>query len=201
MRGKPGELPVVARGLKTGQGIEIFFEIISPGLNRFDSGDRGDEDGGLQHGGGFDACGEARDGEDGDVVVLTEGDGGFAGLPGVGPGGEELLEAIEAEDFSGGAAGFEQAVGVEGETVSDFELDGGLVVAGGGDESEGEFGRKMELVLVEVGREVASVGEGAEAVGVEPEDEAGDEAVLHAAVDAAVEAGEDLGWVVVYLGE
>jgi len=96
-----------------------------------------DQRGGFEYGGGFDASGEAGDGEDGDVVFLAEGDGSFAGLPRVGFGRDELLQAIEAEDLAGGAAGFEEAVGVEGETVSDFELDGDLVVAGRGNESEG----------------------------------------------------------------
>jgi hypothetical protein len=98
-------------------------------------GGRGDQGGGFEQGGGFYSGGEAGDGEDGDVVVLTEGDGGVGGLFGVGFGGEERLEAFEAEDFAGGVAGFEEAVGVKGEAVVDVEVDGGFVVAGGGYEA------------------------------------------------------------------
>ncbi|MBB5337760.1 hypothetical protein HDF13_000093 [Edaphobacter lichenicola] len=41
-----------------------------------------------------------------------------------------MLEAVEAEEFAVEVAGFEEAVGVEGEAISDFELDRGLFVAG-----------------------------------------------------------------------
>ncbi|MBB5337761.1 hypothetical protein HDF13_000094 [Edaphobacter lichenicola] len=52
----------------------------------------------------------------------------------------------------------------------------------------------MKLVLVEVRRKMSGVGEGAEAVGFETEDEAGDESVLQAVVQAAIGTGEDVGW-------
>src|SRR5205823_2980258 len=83
-------------------------------------------------------------------------------------------------------AGFEETVGVEGEAVVDVELDGEFVVAGGGHETERERRGDVELVVVEEGWEVAGVGDGAGSVGVEAQDEAGDEAVLETVVQAAV---------------
>src|SRR5437868_9313218 len=164
-------------------------------------GGGGDQGGGFEEGGGFYSGGETGDGKDGDVVFLTEGDGGVGRLFGVGFGGEELLEAFDAEDFAGGVAGFGEAVGVEGEAVVDVELDGEFVVAGGGHETERERRGDVELVVVEEGWEVAGVGDGAGSVGVEAQDEAGDEAVLETVVQAAVEAGEDFGGLVEDLGE
>ena len=121
---------------------------------------------------------------------------------GVGFGGHESSQALEAVEFAGCCvAGFEKAVGVEGEAVVDVEVDGGLFVAGRGDQAKGKRRCEVELTLVEEGRKVAGVGEGAGAVGVDAEDEAGGEALLHAAVEAAVEAGEDVGWALEDVGE
>jgi hypothetical protein len=56
----------------------------------------------FEQGEGFDAGGEPGNGEDGDVVVLTEGDCGGGGLSGVRPSGDEPLQTFEAEEIAGG---------------------------------------------------------------------------------------------------
>src|ERR1700746_2756240 len=72
-------------------------------------GGGGDQGGGFEQGGGFYASGEAGDSEDGNVVFLAEGYGVVGGLLGVRLCGEELVEAVEAVEFAGGVAGFEEA--------------------------------------------------------------------------------------------
>ena len=68
--------------------------------------------------------------EDGDVVVLAKVDSGLGSLFGVGTGREESLQAFVAVEFAVLIAGFEYAVGVEGEPVALTELESGFFVAG-----------------------------------------------------------------------
>ena len=119
----------------------------------------GEEGGGKELGSGGDAGGEAGDGEDGDVVLLAEGEGGVDGLAGVGAVGDEVGETVEAEEIAFGGAGFEEAVCIEGEAVADGEGEGGSLEGCCGKDAEGQGGGEGELLCVKEGGEMAGGGE------------------------------------------
>ena len=58
------------------------------------------------------------EGEDGDVVVLAEEDCGFGGLLCIWPSSDQRSQTLEAEEFAGCVARFQQSVGIKSEPVA-----------------------------------------------------------------------------------
>ena len=73
-----------------------------------------------------------------------------------------------------------------------LELTSEFLVNGGGNDTQRECARKFKLLAIEEGRRVPRGCQGAAAIGVEPQSNAGGEAAVQATIQAAIEAGEDL---------
>ena len=71
-----------------------------------------------QRGCGLNAWGQAGEGNHRDVVVLPEGDCGFGGLLCIWPSSDQRSQTLEAEEFAGCVARFQQSVGIKSEPVA-----------------------------------------------------------------------------------
>ena len=120
------------------------------------------------------------EGEDGDVVFLAEFLGGFGDL--LGGLVADLAGSFESVEFALGVAGFEDAVGEEGEFVAGVELERFFGVFGGFGDAEGQAGFEGDFFAVAVGREVAGICNRESAIWGDVGAEAGDEDFL-ASVD------------------
>jgi len=103
------------------------------------------------------------------------------------------LRAVEAEEFALRVLGLDNSVGVEGEAAAGGEIEAGDGVAGVGLDAEGQCAGELDFIAVEVGREMAGVGDGDKAVGGDAGDESGGEAAAAAADEALVEIGKQFG--------
>ena len=116
---------------------------------------------------------QAGDGDDADVVFLTEGLDGVrefcCGLAGF----DKLLHAGEAEKLALRILRFGEAVGGEGEAVSWLELEAGDGEFGVVESAEGQGAFDGNGQSVQVGRQVTGVGESDGAVGGDAQGEAG----------------------------
>lgn len=131
-------------------------------------------------------------GEDGDVVFLAKGAGGFGDLLGGGVGSEQGVQAVETKEFVGGVLRFEHAIGEQGKGFVGSENDSCLFVFDTWYEAEGQgAGERGDLFSVDVGRKMAGVGGEDLSIWSDAQDEAGDEAAGHATVEAGVELGKD----------
>ena len=101
------------------------------------------------------------------------------------------MDAVEAEQLSGGLTGFDHSVGHEQDAVAGVQIEPHFVVADLGQNAQRQGAGDANLLAVEVGRQVAGVGQHQFAVGAEPGRLAGGEAL--AAGEHAVERFEDSG--------
>src|ERR1700722_4397336 len=132
-------------------------------------------------------------GDDGDVVILAERDGGFGGLGGISARSEQHLQPFEAENLAGGCACLEQTVGVKSAAVTRIEVHDGFLIGDLRIDAQGQGARQVDLSLVEVGCWVAGTGQGTGAVGVEAQDNAGREPALKTPVQATAKPGKNFG--------
>ncbi len=108
-------------------------------------------------------CDLAADGEDGDVVLLAEGFGGISQVEG------RLLaqvaDAIEAEKLAGGLARLDHSVGEQENAVAGMEIEAGLFIADLGQHAQRKSAGQGDLLAVEIGRQMAGVGDDHLAIG------------------------------------
>src|SRR5581483_1805125 len=101
--------------------------------------------------------------------------------------------AIEAEQFAGGVAGFEDAIGEECEGVFRVELEGGVRIFSGADDAERQPGFEGNFDAVAIGRKMTGVGEGDFSISRDARAKAGDEAALLRVDELLIEPGEEGG--------
>src|ERR1035437_9786022 len=96
--------------------------------------------------------------EHGNVVFLTEFLGGVGNIE----GGlvAQVVDAVEAEEFAGGFAGFYYAVGEKKDAVAGVEVEADLVVVAVGQHAEWQGPRQDHPLAGGGGGEVAGVGGG-----------------------------------------
>src|ERR1700677_4227678 len=132
-------------------------------------------------------------GDDGDVVILAERDGGFGGLGSISARSEQRLQPFEAENLAGGCARLEQTVGIKSAAVARMEVHDGFLIGDLRIDAQGQCARQVNLSIVEVGCWVAGTGQGTGPARIEAQDNAGREAALKTAMEAAAEAGKNFG--------
>jgi len=107
--------------------------------------------------GGLLAGGKAGDGENGDVIFLPMGlrrAGYIFCRPRTSCG-----SALEAEEFAGGASGFDDAIGEQGELHTLWKLEAGFRIGGIGGQPERQAVLDGNLGAGEIGRQMAGVGQ------------------------------------------
>ena len=132
--------------------------------------------------------GGALDGDHGDVVGLSEllrgANDVCGGLRGQAAG------ALEAEEFAFLVLGFDYTVGVEGQAAAVGQMEAGCFVIADGNHAKGKRAGEFDLLAVEVGGEVAGIGDGDPAIGGDMGHEGGGESAVAAANEAVVEVGK-----------
>jgi hypothetical protein len=144
-----------------------------------------------------DECVEARNfsghykpsqSKDGDVVVLAEGlcgtRDGLCRLCADGSG------AVEAEEFAGGVASFEDSVGKKGQLVARSELQRRLRVCDSFKDTERKTGIALKLFAIAIRGKLAGVGERGLTLGTDIETEAGGESAETAVFEDVIEMAE-----------
>jgi len=119
------------------------------------------------------------EGDDGDVIFLAElmsygGDFRSRQLA-------NLRSTIEAKEFSGAGAGLDDAVGEQGQSSPGGQGEGGLTIGDAGKDAKWKAGFDGNFRAVEVGSQMAGIGEDDLAVWSEYQAETGYEAGVFSA--------------------
>src|SRR5579864_8518302 len=114
--------------------------------------------------------------DNGDVVVLTPSARGLHDF--VRRAGADVAGPIKSEGFAPGVHGFDDAIGDESDDGLWSEANGGFGVLGFAKDSKREAGFEIEFRSVEIGLQVAGIGEGGNAAWLEPRADTGDEAAI-----------------------
>ena len=134
------------------------------------------------------------EGEDGDVIFLAEGLGGGSDL--IGGLHADRARPVEAEKLSV-VLSFYDTVGEERELIVVGEVNGRFDVRGIRRNAQGQAGFKLDLLAVQVRREMSGIRQGEGALGGELGTEAGGESAEAHVGEDAIEMIEELGWIVV----
>ncbi len=90
---------------------------------------------------------------------------------------------------------FDNSIGVEGQAAAGLELKVCELIVSSAVDAEGECAGQFELAAIEIGREVAGVGDGDETVARDAGGECGGEGGSRAADETLVQFAEHLGWI------